>query len=104
MAGKESSTSTPTLIGHVASRLTVLPPDDLRLVIDFLNLLEERHAPKPAVPPSAVRLREEAKRRAGLLKDVPREQLVARFAELAEQVRQEAIEKGTAIEGDWVGD
>jgi transcriptional regulator GlxA family with amidase domain len=54
--------------------------------------------------PSAVRLREEAKRRGGLLQDVPKEQLVARFTELAEQVRQEAIEKGTAIEGDWVGD
>jgi hypothetical protein len=101
MAANESST--PRLIGHVAARLTGLPPEDLRLVIDFLDLLEERHAPRQA-PSSVVRIREEAKRRARLLKDVPREQLVARFAELAEQVRQEAIEKGTAFEGDWVGD
>ncbi|MES1241537.1 MAG: hypothetical protein ABUT39_07950 [Acidobacteriota bacterium] len=101
MAVNESPT--PTLIGRVAARLTVLPPEDLRLVIDFLDLLEERHAPQPA-PSSVARIREEAKRRAGLLKDVPREQLAARFAELAEQVRQEAIEKGTAVEGDWVGD
>jgi hypothetical protein len=101
MASYESSI--PTLIGHVAARLTVLPPEDLRLVIDFLNLLEERHTPQQ-VPSSVVRIREEAKRRASLLKDVPREQLVARFAELAEEIRQEAIEKGTAIEGDWVGD
>ena len=101
MAGNE--TSTPALIGSVAARLTVLPPEDLRLIIDFLNLLEERHAPQPTLS-SVARIREEAKRRAALLKDVPREQLVARFAELAEQVRQEAIEKGTAIEGDWMGD
>lgn len=101
MAVKESST--PTLIGHVATRLTVLPPEDLRLVIDFLDLLEVRHAPQRS-PSSVATIREEAKRRAGLLKDVPREQLVARFAELAEEIRQEAIEKGTAIEGDWVGD
>jgi hypothetical protein len=101
MASKE--TTTPTLIGHVAARLTVLPPEDLHLVVDFLDFLEERHSPSAKLS-SAIRLREEAKRRARLLQDVPSEQLVARFAELAEQVRQEAIEKGTAIEGDWVSD
>lgn len=46
----------------------------------------------------------EALRRAHLLQDVPREQLVARFAELTEEIRREAIAKGTAIEGDWVGE
>jgi hypothetical protein len=35
---------------------------------------------------------------------MPREQLVARFVEVGEQIRQEAIAKGTAIDGDWAGD
>jgi hypothetical protein len=39
-----------------------------------------------------------------LLKDVPREQLVARFVELGEEIRREAIRKGTAIDEDWTGD
>jgi hypothetical protein len=43
----------------------------------------------------------EALRRAHLLQDVPREQLVVRFIELTEEIRREAIEKGTAVDGDW---
>lgn len=49
-------------------------------------------------------IREEARRRANLLKDVPREQLVAQFLELGEQIRQEAIAKGTAVDGDLTDD
>jgi len=49
-------------------------------------------------------IREEARRRARLLHDVPREQMVARFVEVGEQIRQEAIAKGTAIDGDWTAD
>jgi hypothetical protein len=101
MARNESAV---TLIGHVATRLTVLPPEDLRLVSDFLDYLEERRPPEVPRPSSGASLRTEARRRARLLQDVPREQLVARFAELAEKIRHEAIEKGTAIEGDWTGD
>jgi hypothetical protein len=45
-----------------------------------------------------------AKRRASLLQQVPREQLAVRFAGLAEEIRREAIEKGTAVDGDWMSD
>lgn len=100
MARKESSA--PVLIGHVATRLTELPPEDLHLVVDFLDYLEKRRASPPLK--SGAALRAEARRRAGLLQDVPREQIVARFAELTEEIRQEAIEKGTAVEGDWLSD
>ena len=48
-------------------------------------------------------MRAEARRRGGLLQDVPRAEIMARFRELAEEIRQEAIAKGTAIEGDWEG-
>ena len=43
----------------------------------------------------------EVRRRATLLQHVPRAEIVARFLELAEEIRQEAIAKDTAIEGDW---
>ena len=45
-----------------------------------------------------------AKKRAALLRDVPRDQVAARFTQLSEEIRQEAIAKGTAIDGDLVGD
>ena len=91
-------------IGEVATRLTELPPEDLRLVVDFVEYLKERHPSASRKAVSAAGLRAEARRRASLLQDVPREQLSTRFAELTEEIRSEAIEKGTAIEGDWVGD
>jgi hypothetical protein len=53
---------------------------------------------------SAAEIREEARRQACHRQDVPREQLIARFLEVGEQIRKEALEKGTAIEGDWAGD
>jgi hypothetical protein len=49
-------------------------------------------------------MRAEARRRATLLRDVPREEIVARFWELAEDIRQEAVAKGTTVEGDWESD
>ncbi|MFL6201796.1 MAG: hypothetical protein ACJ76J_21695 [Thermoanaerobaculia bacterium] len=91
--------ATKVSASQVAARLTELPPEDLRLVVDFLDYLKAR---RPAS--RGARLRIEARRRARLLQDVPREQLAVRFAELTEEVRREAIAKGTAVEGDWVGD
>src|SRR5947209_5750416 len=90
----------PQMIGQLAIKLSSLPEEDLELVAEFLSLLEEK---RPAGPPrslSAAEIRENARRRARLLHDVPREQLAARFAEVGEQIRQEAIAKGTAISGD----
>ncbi len=45
-----------------------------------------------------------AKKRAALLRDVPPEQVAARFTQLTEEIRQVAIANGTAIDGDWPGD
>ena len=98
-----STTMTPTLIGRVASELTRLPEEDLSLVIEFVEHLKQRRA-IPREPLSPAEMRTEARRRATLLRDVPREEIVARFLELAEEIRREAIAKGTAVEGDWEGD
>jgi hypothetical protein len=97
--------SKPQVIFELAMKLTNLPEEDLELVIELVACLEEKHPPEKAVRPASVEeIREESRRRARLLRDVPREQLVARFMEVGEQIRQEAIAKGTATEGDWTGD
>jgi hypothetical protein len=98
-----SATETLTLIGRVASELTQLPEEDLPLVIECVEYLKkQRVTPRQRLSPAEMRA--EARRRASLLRDVPREEIVARFRELSEEIRQEAIVKGTSIEGDWKGD
>jgi hypothetical protein len=96
--------ATPQVIGQLALKLTSLPEEELQLVVEFVNRLEEKQPLNSARDFSAAEIIEEARRRARLLRDVPREQLVARFMEVGEEIRQEAIAKGTAIDGDWTGD
>ena len=97
--------SNPQSLGQLALKLSSLPDEDVQLVAEFVTFLEEKKRPsEPARVLSAAEIREKARRRARLLRDVPREQLVARFFEVGEQIRQEAIAKGTAIDGDWRGD
>jgi hypothetical protein len=49
-------------------------------------------------------LREETKRRAALLQDVPREELLERSRELRLAMIEEAIANGVALEEDWCDD
>jgi hypothetical protein len=98
------SAAAPQVIGQLAVKLTELPEEDLQLVVAIVDHLGEKGPADPLSSLSAEEMREEARRRADLLRDVPREQLVARFIEVGEQIRQEAISKGTAIDGDWTGD
>jgi hypothetical protein len=84
--------------------LTKLPEEDQRIVLELVDYLEEQHPPETAKRMSPAEIREEARRRSILLKDVPREHLVARFVELGDEIRREAIRKGTAVDGDWPGD
>ena len=97
------SSATKATIGRVASELTQLPEEDLLLVVEFVEFLKQRKA-RSAQRLSLTEIQAEARRRAALLQDVPREEIVARFRELTEEIRQEAIAQGTAIEGDWVSD
>jgi hypothetical protein len=60
--------------------------------------------PEPVQSLSVAEIREKARSQVGLLDNMSREQLVARFVEVCEQIRQEAIAKGSAIDGDWMGD
>jgi hypothetical protein len=90
----------PQVIGQLALKLTSLPEEDLQLVAELVSILEEKRSLEPARTLSAAEIR----KKAPLLRNIPREQLVARFLEVGEQIRQEAMAKGTAIDGDWAGD
>jgi hypothetical protein len=92
------------MIGHVASELARLPEEDLPLVIEFVDYLKRQRQVTPQQRLSIAEMRAEARRRARLLREVPRAEIIPRFQELTEEIRQEAIAKGTAIEGDWRGD
>lgn len=94
----------PQVIGQLALKLSSLPEEDVQLVAEFVDHLEEKRPARPVRSLTAVEIREEARKRARLLRDVPREQLIARFLEVGEQIRQDAIAKGTSFDGDWTGD
>jgi hypothetical protein len=94
----------PQVLGRLAIKLTALPEEDLQLVLELVDRLEERRPVASARSLSVKEIGEEARKRALLLRDVPRDQLVARFVEVGEQIRQAAIANDTAIDGDWTGD
>lgn len=92
------------LIGQVTLELTSLPEEDIPLVVEFVDYLKFRRRKKPISPRSVAEIREEAKERARLLEQVPREEIARRFEELGEQIRQDAIHRGVAVDGDWTDD
>lgn len=94
----------PTIIGRAALDMTRLPAEDLPLVIEFIGYLKRQQRTVSPRRLTVAEMRAEARRRANLLQEVPRAQVVARFRELTEEIRREAIAKGTATEGDWHGD
>ncbi len=98
------TTASHSVIGQAALKMTRLPEELLPLVIDFLDYLERLHQAQRPAAPSADEIVAEAFRRSEMLRNVPREQLMTRFMDLGEEIRQEAIARGTAIEGDWIGD
>jgi hypothetical protein len=91
------------IIGRVVVEVTHLPQEDLPLVLDFVEHLKQRQETlrRKAL---VAEVQAAARRRAKELESVPREQIVARFDQLIEEIRQTAIDNGTAIEGDWESD
>jgi hypothetical protein len=99
-----STATAERLIGRVASDLTIFPEEDLTLVVELVDYLKRQRPAMPRVRLSAAEIRMEARRRALLLRDVPRSEIVARFQQVAEEIRQEAIARDTAIDGDLLSD
>lgn len=92
----------PAVIGQIALKLSKLSAEEVSGVLEILDHLSP--AGMSRKPLTAAEICALAKQRAAALRDVPREQVAARFTELTEEIRKEAIAKGTAIDGDWTGD
>jgi excisionase family DNA binding protein len=91
-------------IGGVALQLAQLPAEDIFSAVQFVSRLRQQRAASTSPPLTPAEIVAEARRQAALLDGVPRAEIAARFAVLAEEIRQQAIAQGTAIEGDWIGD
>jgi len=92
-----------SLIRQAVIDVASLPEEDLSLIVEFVSYLRQRRNTLGRKL-SAAEVRAEARRQANALKGVPRHELVARFQELSESIRAQAVAKGTAIEGDWQRD
>ncbi len=97
------SLTSQQLLERVSGELNTLPEEDLALVAAFVDYLKQRQV-APLPHRLAADLRVEAQQRAAELRAIPRADLVHRFQQVAEDVRQQAIAKNTAIEGDWERD
>ena len=100
----QTPASVQAIIGGVAVRLGQLPMEDIRLVAQMVARLQQQRQAAASHRLSPAEIVTEARRRAALLSDVPRAEIAARFEALAEEIREQAIAQGTAIEGDWLGD
>ena len=92
------------LVRQAVIEVATLPEEDLPLIVEFMSYLKQRRHAATGRKLSAAEIRAEARRRASTLKDVPRQDLVARFKELSESIRAQAMSQGTAFEGDWQRD
>ncbi len=98
------SANTSELIGQVVLKLTQLAEEDLPLVVEFVDYLAQQRQSIHPKRLSTIQIKLEARRRAEEFKQIPRTEIVTRFQKLAEEIRQTAIDKNTAIEGDWLSD
>lgn len=100
----KTARSAQAIIGDIALQLVQLPLEDINLVAQMVARLRHRHQFTASRRMSPAEIVAEARRQAALLKDVPRAEVAARLEALAEEIREQAITQGTAIEGDWTGD
>lgn len=103
VAGPELLSATiPAIIGQVATGLVQLSDEDIAMVAHLVERLQGRQ-PAAQLRSSAATVAE-ARQQAARLREVPRADIAARFGLIVEEIRQQAIARGTAIEGDWSND
>jgi hypothetical protein len=85
-----------------------LPDEDLPLVVEFIGKLAQRSeaALGPVSGEAIQRIRAEARRRAALMGDVPRTELVQRFLQAADEIRSVTSASSPILlnEEEWRGD
>lgn len=100
--------NTNVLLRQLMTEVARLPDEDLPLVVEFIGKLAQRSeaASGPASRGTIQRIRAEARRRAGLMGDVPRAELVQRFLQAADEIRSATAMSSPALlnEEAWRGD
>ncbi len=91
------------LIRKTIIEVVSLPEKDMLTVLEFVGKIKQRE--KDKLPKLTVaEVHAEANRIAAETANMSREEIMNRFRETVEQIRAEAIAKGTAIDGEWERD
>ncbi len=93
---------TEKLLRQVITSVAQLPPNDLLVVYETISDLKQKESEKSSLTADEILAR--AKARAVGMRNLSHEQIVQRFIDATERIRAIAIEKGTAIEGEWESD
>ncbi len=87
------------LIRKAVIEVAQLPEKELLIVIEMVDTLKKQHArPNREL---AAEIVARAKARAAEMSHLSHEEVVQRFTDAMERIREDAIAKGTAIEGEW---
>jgi hypothetical protein len=89
------------LIRKAVIEVAQLPENELLVVMELVGELKKQRAHPDRE--AAARVVSRAKLRAANTSGLPRAELMRQFGKTLEEIRAEAIEKGTAIEGELDG-
>ncbi len=90
------------LVRKAVIEVAQLPEKELLIVIEMVDALKKQRArPNREL---AAEILARAKARAAEMSHLSHEEVVQRFIDATERIRADAIEKGTAIEGEWEQD
>ena len=87
------------LVRQAVIEVAQLPEAELVAVVEFVSQLKQ-HRQRPTV----AQIKAEAERLSTQLRDLPRAELMKRFQQTLDVMREDALIKGTAIEGEIEGD
>ena len=97
------SLDTEKLLREVITRVAQLPANDLLILYETISDLENKDKTgKPTFNADEILAR--AKARTSILGHLSHAEVVQRFIDATDRIRAQAIEKGTAIEGEWESD
>lgn len=99
------TTQSPTpqdLIRQAVMEVAQLQENELIVVIEMIGEIK-KHRPKTNKG-MAAEIVERAKARAAEMSHLSHDEIMQKFSKAMDAIRAEAIEKGTAIEGEWERD
>lgn len=91
------------LVRKTILEVVSLPEKDMLTVLEFVGKIKQRE--KDKLPKFTVaEVHAEANRIVAETANLSRKEIMNRFRETVEQIRTEAIAKGTALDGEWERD